>query len=439
MQDPGTYEGQKNLDGKRHGEGTYVYANGFFTYEGQWVNNLKHGQGKLLFGDQSWYEGSFQNGEIEGEGTRIWNACIPYAGEFKRGAEYVGQFLAGEKHGQGKLVDVDGVIYEGAWQKNKRHGRGVLTGTDGAIYDGEFADHAQTGQGTLTRTNGVKYEGQWLQGERHGIGLMNWPSGTVYDGGWAKNAFQGQGELRAKSGGDEPLRVYSGVWEDGKPTTQAIAMSFKEGVNVDNDSADEGENDMPSRVATPQAPGDPKAKARPGSRNDKAGGGTPSPTELAAKPPMVLVIGEPTPSFHVRCKDAEGTITAYESGRMLAVDLRRHAPKEVGDKKKGGKKTPEPEEPEAPPEILSTVRLGQVPTDAGVALFETLVMPTEITQTTYDGEYVLAIVDATSSDHPLLNFTPISAETSPLVPVKVEEPVSDEVVAEVEPPKGKKK
>lgn len=32
------------VDGLRHGRGTYVYANGFFTYEGHYVDGAKHGE-----------------------------------------------------------------------------------------------------------------------------------------------------------------------------------------------------------------------------------------------------------------------------------------------------------------------------------------------------------------------------------------------------------
>jgi len=423
MQDPGTYRGQKNLTGLRHGEGKYVYSNAFFTYEGQWENNLKHGHGKLLMWDESWYEGSFLNGEIAGEGKRIWNACIPYKGDFEQGDEYVGQFLAGHKHGRGKLIEVSGVTYDGEWQQNKRHGRGLLTTTDGAVYDGEFRDHAQTGQGTLRRTNGAVFEGQWLRGERHGEGQMQWPSGTVYRGGWQQNSFHGQGQLQAKSGSEPQVRAYTGVWAEGRPTAQAVALTFSKKLTGDGDSsADEGE--VEEARATPQPPAEPKpaaAKARPGKAS-------PTPPEPGNDSKLVLVVGEQAPPFSIRCKDAQGAVATFESGRLIAVELRRLAPKEVPDpKKKGGKKSPEPEEPPGPPEILSRTTLGEAASEAGVALFDQgLVVPEDITATTYEGEYVLAFCDVTAPDHPLLNFTAISAEASAEVSVKVE----------VRPPEG---
>lgn len=34
--------------GKRHGQGSYVYVNGD-VYDGQWENDLKHGQGNFQY------------------------------------------------------------------------------------------------------------------------------------------------------------------------------------------------------------------------------------------------------------------------------------------------------------------------------------------------------------------------------------------------------
>ncbi len=65
--------GQKNSVTKlREGTGTYTYENKFFQYQGEWVNNVKHGEersnslgkGTLLMRDGSSYSGNFSNGEI---------------------------------------------------------------------------------------------------------------------------------------------------------------------------------------------------------------------------------------------------------------------------------------------------------------------------------------------------------------------------------------
>ena len=40
------------------GFGTYQYENLFYSYEGEWVAGEKHGQGALRMADQSAYEGA---------------------------------------------------------------------------------------------------------------------------------------------------------------------------------------------------------------------------------------------------------------------------------------------------------------------------------------------------------------------------------------------
>ncbi len=48
------YKGQYN-NGKRHGKGTYIYANGS-TYTGDWVDGKKMGQGVFTWFDGDQYE-----------------------------------------------------------------------------------------------------------------------------------------------------------------------------------------------------------------------------------------------------------------------------------------------------------------------------------------------------------------------------------------------
>jgi hypothetical protein len=39
---------------------------------------------------------------------------------------YIGQVLNGKRHGQGKLTNSIGQIYEGNWLQGKRHGTGKM-------------------------------------------------------------------------------------------------------------------------------------------------------------------------------------------------------------------------------------------------------------------------------------------------------------------------
>ena len=93
------YVGEISAETKlRHGKGKYKYPNPYFTYEGDWVDGVKDGQGVLYFADGGRYEGEFKDGEITGYGERIW----------PDGSRYEGYFEKGEKHAEGKLVDPTG-------------------------------------------------------------------------------------------------------------------------------------------------------------------------------------------------------------------------------------------------------------------------------------------------------------------------------------------
>lgn len=54
------YVGEVNPhSGLRHGTGTYKYSNPYFTYEGEWENGKKHGQGVLKFSDGGYIKAEF--------------------------------------------------------------------------------------------------------------------------------------------------------------------------------------------------------------------------------------------------------------------------------------------------------------------------------------------------------------------------------------------
>ena len=74
---------------------------------------LCEGHGKLIMNDGSYYEGEFQDGEIEGHGFRYYSLS---------GNTYSGKFHLGELQGQGVMKFLDGSVYEGEWKRNKRQG-----------------------------------------------------------------------------------------------------------------------------------------------------------------------------------------------------------------------------------------------------------------------------------------------------------------------------
>ncbi|KAM6434432.1 MORN repeat-containing protein 1 isoform 2-T2 [Liasis olivaceus] len=195
-------------DQRRNGYGRYVYPNSFFKYEGQWKRGKKHGHGKLLFKDGSYYEGEFANGEIVGHGLRYWAST---------GNTYSGQFLCGELHGHGVFRYGNGGKYEGEFSYGIREGYGSLTGKDGETYQGCFHNNKKHGGGKMTFPNGDEFEGDWILDQRQGHGMLHCPDGTLYE--WRNDTFNGQGCMIHCSG-----VIYDGLWHNGSPMGQAKTM-----------------------------------------------------------------------------------------------------------------------------------------------------------------------------------------------------------------------
>jgi len=197
----------------RHGFGTATYGNPFFQYTGQWVDGEKHGEGEFMMGDGDTYKGSFVNGEIEGYGSRT----------FANGTQYSGEFHRGEFFGQGMFASKDGTKYEGGWKNNKWDGSGELELANGDIYRGGFMKHKMEGEGSYTWNDGTEYIGEWQNGEQHGQGVLAMSNGDVYDGPFSNNLPHGDGNWTSQCTALE----YQGIWAQGVPTEMSTVMLMR--------------------------------------------------------------------------------------------------------------------------------------------------------------------------------------------------------------------
>lgn len=64
-----------------------------------------------------------------------------------RGDVYTGMFKNGFKHGKGKILYKDGSWYEGDWIYNKIEGKGNMVDNNGNSYEGDFKDNLKNGIG----------------------------------------------------------------------------------------------------------------------------------------------------------------------------------------------------------------------------------------------------------------------------------------------------
>eukprot|EP00613_Pedinella_sp_CCMP2098_P032482 CAMPEP_0171743244 /NCGR_PEP_ID=MMETSP0991-20121206/36769_1 /TAXON_ID=483369 /ORGANISM="non described non described, Strain CCMP2098" /LENGTH=181 /DNA_ID=CAMNT_0012342127 /DNA_START=23 /DNA_END=568 /DNA_ORIENTATION=- len=139
----GTYLGPV-LDGKPHGEGTFMVGEGQFdggkivgTFAGGALTGQAKGygkDGKLI------YKGSWANGVPHGRGISYFpeSTIIKYEGELK----------LGKSHGQGKSYGHDGtLLYDGAWEAGIRHGVGKMhrdtSNPHAPVYEGKFVNGMQ--------------------------------------------------------------------------------------------------------------------------------------------------------------------------------------------------------------------------------------------------------------------------------------------------------
>merc|ERR1712232_1248812 len=89
-------------------------------YDGQWQEDVQHGQGRQQWSDGRIYVGRFALGKFSGPGTMKWQTQ-------KGTLVYEGEYLDDLKHGTGKFIWEDGRSYDGEWQRGKRHGRGMYS------------------------------------------------------------------------------------------------------------------------------------------------------------------------------------------------------------------------------------------------------------------------------------------------------------------------
>ncbi|XP_012589984.1 PREDICTED: MORN repeat-containing protein 1, partial [Condylura cristata] len=174
------------------GHGVYTYRNAFFRYEGEWRGGKKHGRGKLLLRDGSYYEGEFLRGEITGEGRRHWASS---------GDTYSGHFVLGEPEGHG-----------------------IMTYGAGGRYEGSLSCGVREGQGCLVDRAGQEYRGSFHGNRRHGHGRVAFrPARPMLSpqGQWHGDVFSGQGRLDHCSGA-----TYHGLWINGHPAARATRISI---------------------------------------------------------------------------------------------------------------------------------------------------------------------------------------------------------------------
>jgi hypothetical protein len=192
------YEGEMRL-GKFSGRGKLTErrtGGGSTTYEGQWHDGKRHGQGRATFADGSIYEGTFEDDLPQGHGRLFWKernmsmegtwqtptassvASKPNDTPFgtasrkRRDRGAAASALASMVgHGQPRPVGTMRLVapdftYEGETDNGGHlNGRGVMTLSSGLRYEGEFKDDKFHGRGKLISADGAVLESEFRNGK----------------------------------------------------------------------------------------------------------------------------------------------------------------------------------------------------------------------------------------------------------------------------------
>lgn len=110
----GTYEGDLNGDGQRHGFGVLLCDNGN-SFEGEWKNDKRDGIGIARYSSGDVYDGQWHRGRRHGHGVMYIEA----------GDTYIGSWKNGLKHGAGTYHWADGEVDVSWYQDDVRVGEGV--------------------------------------------------------------------------------------------------------------------------------------------------------------------------------------------------------------------------------------------------------------------------------------------------------------------------
>ena len=156
--------------------------------------------------------------------------------EYESGRIYDGDWISGQWHGRGRLLNPNGDSYEGDFCFDARHGQGVYRWDNGDVYVGNFTSDKRHGKGKFCFHNGNVYEGEFLDGLFDGYGKYVFAGGT-YEGNWKDGRYNGTGVLTYSSTGGKYTgefrnsvahgfgieilpdgRQRRGMWVDGKPT-----------------------------------------------------------------------------------------------------------------------------------------------------------------------------------------------------------------------------
>ena len=200
------------------------------TYEGQWKNDYRYGNGKETNNKGEVFEAFWYDGDTAD------NVFYTYNGVTKRGKIEKGKFVEAAKNI--KKETYSNGYYEGELANGKRNGYGTYYWNSGSRYEGNWVNDVRKGFGRFFWKDGGRYEGEWENDKMNGYGVYYLPSGSVYRGQWkddqkcnGKQEYSWgsyEGEWANKTWGGYGKEIvyngptYEGFWQDNKNATNIV-------------------------------------------------------------------------------------------------------------------------------------------------------------------------------------------------------------------------
>ena len=191
------------------------YPNGEF-YQGEMASSNYNGKGKFICQNYE-YNGDFIDGEKNGEGTI----------KFNDGTEYSGKFSNNNFDGYGNMKWNNDLEYKGNFKDNYLEGNGVLFNKEGEKYEGYFEKSAFHGKGKYTYLNGDEYEGDFVYGIRKGKGIYRKNNGFIYEGQWDNNIPDGYGKITFKD------KIIKCNYHNGKLIDESVNENYSNDNEID--------------------------------------------------------------------------------------------------------------------------------------------------------------------------------------------------------------
>lgn len=196
----------------RHGKGKFYLSNNSHIYEGDFENDEYSGEGKLISIVETNKDGRSQNTTHEYIGT--FKSSLYHGNGILKDTlldtTYEGEFFEGLKSGQGQLTQTSTGknIYNGEWYMDVPCGYGTFILNGGHIYTGYMKNGVPDGEGHCRYIDGGEYSGLWKNGRRNGYGSYVGPSLDEYKGKWVGDLRSGYGVWKSARGD-----IYDGLWD----------------------------------------------------------------------------------------------------------------------------------------------------------------------------------------------------------------------------------